>query len=540
MKKKLLLSIVIVLSINSVKAQNPPVTPAWAFRHIVWEDNINTSKGALSLVNQYMEHDIPVGGIIIDSPWCTAYNDFNWDTQRYPDSKEMIDYLKSKDIKVILWLTGIVNKTSVDCPVQKNASYDDVVAKGYGINDNDPNKWWKGDGVHIDFTNPKAVQWWYTQLDKAFTDGVYGWKVDQGEEYFGKTVKTSIGQLTNAAFRPYYYDAMYDYTLKKNPAGIVLARPFSHQGGFFGSVGKTQLGWCGDFSGNWKGLKLQIDNIYKSAEAGYGAPGCEVAGFWEEKSTMQQFIRYGQFGAMTACMINGGMNGAFTNHLPWYHGKETETIYRFCVEFHNQLIPYLFSTVVDTHLNGGSLIRNMSYEQESHQVGDFLFTKAITSDSNSVEFALPKDGQWIDFWDGKEYDGAAVVKQEYPLERFPLFVKSGAIIPLKIDNAVTGIGDASMSGKEVILIYPSGQNSCTYHSPAGEGIVYEDINVAYDTDKSTISVDAKTPRKFALMLRGLLPVKDVQNASQWSYNQERKELRIAAEGKSIRLTIVME
>ena len=66
----------------SAFADNPPITPYWAFGHIVWEDSINTSAGARQLVNGYLEHDIPVDGIIIDSPWSTSYNDFNWDLQR--------------------------------------------------------------------------------------------------------------------------------------------------------------------------------------------------------------------------------------------------------------------------------------------------------------------------------------------------------------------------------------------------------------------------------------------------------------------------
>ena len=49
----------------SAFADNPPITPYWAFGHIVWEDSINTSAGARQLVNGYLEHDIPVDGIII-------------------------------------------------------------------------------------------------------------------------------------------------------------------------------------------------------------------------------------------------------------------------------------------------------------------------------------------------------------------------------------------------------------------------------------------------------------------------------------------
>src|SRR5690606_32195531 len=109
---------------------------------------------------------------------------------------------------------------------------------------------------------------------------------------------------------------------------------------------------------------------YKSAEFGYGAPGCEIGGFFRARSSKQELIRYAQFGALTASMINGGENGAFTNHLPWWHDEETTSIYRQATWLHSQLIPYIFSTIVRSSKEGGSLIKDFSYDQESHLLGD--------------------------------------------------------------------------------------------------------------------------------------------------------------------------
>lgn len=438
---------------------NPPLTPAWAFGQFVWEDSLNTAQAVFSLVNGYRAHDIPVSAVLIDSPWSLAYNDFNWDPNRYPDPAGMIDRLRKNNIKVILWLTGVVNDKSQDTRLQKSETYNEVVRKNYAINHSQPHSWWKGEGIQIDFTNPEATRWWDWQLDKAFIPGVYGWKVDQGEFWFGNFVETSKGTLSNRDFRHYYYDAMFDYTIAKNPAGITIARPFSHQGGFFASVDKMNMSWCGDFSGDWQGLRLQISNIYRSAKGGYGAIACEVGGFFRDRSNTKELMRYAQFGAMTACMINGGGNGAFSSHLPWYHGREATDIYRYCVALHNELIPYLFSTIADAHLHGGSLIKNASYEEESHQVGDFVFTKAITSDDNRVTFHLPSEGQWIDFWTHKTYPAGSIITDTYPLSRFPLFIKSGAILPLHIANSITGIGDSTMRENDVFLIYPNGNST---------------------------------------------------------------------------------
>lgn len=433
MKRIVIASLFGLGMLTAVHAQTPPITPAWAFRHIVWEDSLNTETGAKKLVDGYLSRGIPVEATIIDSPWSTAYNDFNWDKARYPDPEGMLSYFKRKDVKVILWLTGVVNQKGKDTPLQQCEAYDYVRSNKLGINGSEPHEWWKGYGIHIDFTNPKAVEWWHTQLDKVFVDGVYGWKVDQGEFWFGDYLQTSKGTMSNAEFRPYYYDAMYDYTTARNPEGIIIARPYSHQGGYSASPDKMNLGWCGDFSGDWSGLKLQIDNIYRSALRGYASPACEVAGFFMRRAGKEEFVRYAQFGCMTAAMINGGENGAFTNHLPWFHGQDVEDIYRFCVVLHDELVPYLFSTVVDAHLHGGSLLKNVSFSEESHQVGDYIFTKAITSaGSGPVVFHLPSEGTWIDFWTGDSFAPDTRISRRYPLDEFPLFIRKGAIIPMDI------------------------------------------------------------------------------------------------------------
>lgn len=482
--------LIFILSAIRLSAQTPPVVPAWAFKHIVWEDNMNTREGAELLLKGYKDHSIPVEAIIIDSPWSTSYNNFNWDEEKYPDPSGMLSEFAGNDIRVILWLTGAVNIKCKDTKNDKAETYDYVVEKGYGINGSQPHDWWKGRGVHIDFTNKDAVKWWGTQLDKVFSAPVYGWKCDQGEYWFGDILETSAGVMGNADFRHWYYDAMYDYTVGRNPEGITISRPYSHQGGFAASPDKVSIGWCGDFDGDWRGLKRQIDNIYRSSLAGYGAVACEVAGFYGKSANREQFVRYAQFGCMTSTMINGGENGAFTNHLPWYHGEDVSDIYRDCVLLHDSLVPYLFSTSVDNHLRGGSLIRNMSFSEESHMLGDCLFTKAITSDNNEVSFTLPSEGMWIDWWTGKKYSAGEEVTTLYPLDKFPLFVKSGSVLPMFKD------------GKVEINVYPdSGDISKKLHLPVGEGVEYVDVLVTYKSKGKKVKVEGLEESEYVIVIR---------------------------------------
>ena len=195
--------------------------------------------------------------------------------------------------------------------------------------------------------------------------------------------------------------------------------------------------------------------------------GCEVGGFWEARCDALQLTRYAQFGCMTACMINGGMNGALTNHLPWWHSQAVEEAYRWCVVWMKELTPYKFSTLVDAHLHGGTLLKQTCLEEESHLLGNDIFTKAITTADGQVTFTLPEDGEWIDYWTGEEYQGGQQLTKTYSLSQFPLFIRAGAIIPLQRD-------------KRTFVVYPKDKSNRKFHLPKGDGIDYFDCTISYD------------------------------------------------------------
>jgi len=170
MKKVFVFALALLISgIAFAQTRTATQYPSFIFGHIVWEDE-STTQSVRELVKGYQEREIPVSGVIIDSPWETAYNNFEFDTKRYPEYQKLLSDLKSQNIAVILWITSAVNTDDPD--------YQFALEKGYFLKGFEKYKWWKGTGGLIDYNNPQAMKWWHQRMNKALDLGIDGWKVD--------------------------------------------------------------------------------------------------------------------------------------------------------------------------------------------------------------------------------------------------------------------------------------------------------------------------------------------------------------------------
>jgi len=190
---------------------------------------------------------------------------------------------------------------------------------------------------------------------------------------------------------------------------------------------------------------------------------------------------------------------------------------------------------VDAHFKGGSLIKVVSPEQESHMLGDEIFFKAITSETGKVSFSLPDNDEWIDYWTGKRFKGGSIISENYSLAKAPIFIRSGAIIPLDVRNDITEWGDETFVDKTVILIYPDGKNRYQYHKPQGDGIDYENIEISYQDGE--IKVHSESVNSFVLVVMSDSIPDEVKGSDALHYNKMKKWIEIEKKGKDFCLLI---
>ncbi|MEO8614960.1 MAG: TIM-barrel domain-containing protein, partial [Luteolibacter sp.] len=547
-------------------AGNPPITPRWAYEHWVWEDNTNTQASTVQLVSDYQTRNIPVGAVIVDSPWSTAYMNFAFNSAKYPDAQTMITNFRNQGVQVVCWMVGMINQSGGEAPLLPHPDFNFVRSSGYQVrnpanadpNTNDIFGYWKGAGLAIDFTNPNAVNWFMGNGNaNLIAMGVRGFKVDESNAYVSDPVKTSAGSvyaganITKAQYTAHYQAKVSDWIRSQTSStgndGIVISRPYSFQGqpgGFHCPVSKLTAGWCGDFDGDFAGFSTQIGNIYTSADAGYSAVGFEVGGYYGNSATRDSLLRQAQFAALLPVMENGGSNGGLTNHVPWYwdslNGTTTTVpIYRYYATLHHNLAPFLFHTGVTANLTGTPAVTNTDIATYRHVLGNVLLTRAVMAgDNTSVLMKFPT-GLWIDWWNqANMYSGDGQATVVSAIDKAPLYVRAGAIIPAKVDNNITGLGDTDSAGKDTILVYPYGTTSLTYHRALGDGIPYEDVAIAVtEGSNGSLQVNSPTSRTWLFKVKCFSAPSSVTGADTWSYDGTSKTLTIQKAGSAFTVSV---
>lgn len=423
-------------SAGILKSQTTP-WPEWVFHHWVWEDE-STQQSAMQLVDDYQAHSIPVGAVIIDSPWETGYNTFEWDTALYPNAQAMVDYMHSKNVRVVVWIT-----TAINTDVPDLWHYADSM--GYFMKQNAGSgsavvNWWKGDGSMIDFFNPDAVAWWKTLMDKTLALGIDGWKCD-GTDYsivLGATYSPGAGRtVTRREYSEEYYRLFHDYTRQQlGNDRVNMSRPVDNYGLTFitdpNIVAFTPVDigfacWVGDQDATFAGMKAALNNMYQSDVNNYLVFGSDIGGYREEPvpngRDKDVFIRWAQLGAFSPLMENGGGG----EHRPWMFDEETNTIYRTFARLHHALIPYLMEQGDSLFTASQSLMQFFNSSDYRFMLGSDIFVMPVLSSSNTVSVTFPSNDSWVYLFDTTQvFQNGATESLTVPLSEYPVFVKASA------------------------------------------------------------------------------------------------------------------
>jgi alpha-glucosidase (family GH31 glycosyl hydrolase) len=484
----------------------------WAHYHWVWLSNPKENQNAIiELVNDYKSYDIPVGAVNLDSAWPQNYQNFIWNEKYFQNASQLVDYLHSKDIKVISWITSTINVES--------SNFNEGKDKGYFLNNGKLIKWWRGNAALLDYSYPEAVDWWHKQMDIVLDIGIDGWKCDGTDPYVYELLvaRGHKGPISYREYADYYYRDFFNYTReKRGPSALIMARPVDTLDEIvylnYAPHDVMFSGWVGDQTGDWDGLKAALNNLIRSAWRGYLNFGCDIGGYRTDGSKLGRtklvFTRWFQLGTFLPLMENGGEG----EHRPWVFGNDTLDIYRVFANIHTNLAPFFLNSGTDCYSKNMSVLRPLAsrifVKQPStfdYVINEMFYISPFTDNSTAKKLSFPGDStyKWV-YWFNNSviFNGGDKIEVfECPYNEFPVFVVAGGIIPLQVDNHYTNLGTKYSKGFITLMITQPlfGMHTQKVHEFQSKGYIVE---YNYDPNEELLEVfiSAHLKNRFIILL----------------------------------------
>lgn len=460
-------------------------TPRWAFEPWISKD-ISDGADTYAFVEGFQSRNIPVGVVVIDSPWETHYNTFIPNPSRYPEFPQMVADLREDGVRTILWITQMVNRAAFDAEiggdtyVGPSPNYQEGQDCSFFVNGGATYFWWKGFGAGLDFFNPTAVQWWRDQQQLVLDAGIAGWKLDFGDEYIPQApVQTAAGEVSHQTYSEAYYQEMLRWGAHQLGVEefVTMVRPYDESygfpGRFFARPEHAPIGWVGDNRRDWIGLVDALDHLFRSADAGYVVIGSDIGGYLDRDDLNltqsvpfdeDNFLRWLAHGSLTPFMQLHGR----ANLEPWSIGEDPDFVvdaYRYWAQLHSAMVPFWYSLSQEAY--AGRIeqpLRPIGDGPEAwandwrYELGEALLVAPIFEATGVRDVALPSDALWHDWWNPgvDPLEGGQTLADVDVADRgrIPVYVRAGAIIPMVLRPGYT----------EVLGWVPPQQEDVTLHT----------------------------------------------------------------------------
>ena len=286
--------------------------------------------------------------------------------------------------------------------------------------------------------------------------------------------------------------------------------------------------WSGDVNSSWDMLRKQVPAGLSFSLTGNPNFNTDIGGFFcnayntrgpgsapKNPQFQELYVRWMQYGLFCPVFRS---HGADAPREIWQFGKKGEPVYDAIekqIRLRYRLIPYLYSTAWQVTSNNDSYLRplfsDFAADKRVWDIADeFMFGRSIlaapildpqyteekiirtdamtgwnrekeTGDKRqetAIDWTvtktatkyLPKGAVWYDFWTNKTYKGGQTVTLQTTLDRVPMFVRAGSILPLAPEMQY--VGEKSWDNLE-IRVYPGADGSFTLYEDEGDNYNYE-------------------------------------------------------------------
>jgi alpha-D-xyloside xylohydrolase len=342
-----------------------------------------------------------------------------------------------------------------------------------------------------DASNPEARRFYWEQVNKGlFNIGADAWWMDTNEpETEGLEENIQLGHELAIGSGDRYVNA---YPLLDTAAVYEGQRATSDQkrvyilarSAFAGSQRNAVTAWSGDINSDWFSYRRQIPAGLNFALSGIPYWTTDIGGFVfgspADPAFRELFVRWFQYGTFNPVLRVHGTRNPDENEL-WSYGPDAQKILVNFDRLRYRLLPYTYSLAWKTTSESYTPMRPLVMEFRSDvraqntwdefMYGPAFLVNPVTEPAASSRRVYLPDAKWYDFWNGSSAQGGREVAAEAPLERLPLYIRAGAIVPMGPDVEWSTEKPADPIELRV------------YRGADGEFTLYEDENDNYNYEK---------------------------------------------------------
>jgi alpha-D-xyloside xylohydrolase len=420
-----------------------PMFGRWAYGFWQCKNRYKSQDEILGVAKKYRDLHIPVDNIVQDWFWWNRKGEFVFN-KNYPDPKGMVDELHRENVHLMISIWPFFEPGSTN--------YDYMDQHGWFV---DKFKFAKppyhtNAMAVYDATNPEARKYYWNEIDKAlFSIGIDAWWMDTTEP-------ETEGQEENILLNHKLYVGSGNRYLNIYPlmdTGAVYQGQRSasdkkrvyilSRSAFSGEQRNSVTAWSGDVNSDFFTLRRQIPAGLNFALSGIPYWTTDIGGFVFGSPTdpkfRELFVRWFQFGTFSPVMRVHGTRNPDENEL-WSYGPDAQKILVSFDRLRYRLLPYIYSLAWKTTSDGYTpmrpLVMDFRTDDRAENIGDqFMFGPAflvspVTEPAASLRQLYLPNAKWYDFWAGTSSQGGKMIEAAAPLERIPLYIRAGSILPL--------------------------------------------------------------------------------------------------------------
>ncbi|MCB8995359.1 MAG: DUF5110 domain-containing protein [Bacteroidales bacterium] len=435
--------------------------PKWVFG--VLYGGYTNQEQSLSVIDSLITGDYPIDAYWIDSYFWDfnqgkgpkGFVDFIGDTLAFPDMELMWKSFQDRSIKGGIWIWNMINEKG------NETVFKEFQNKNYLVNIFDNKNSWHNETKDtrtgtIDFTNAQATALWEKKLEPFFSKGLDFLKLDNSSDipFCSAAFKATqeLGKETKGrGFILAHLHSTYDNRHKLYPAKWTGDAKICWSQAGYPDMGAYAMG----------GLKENIGMVADPKRSTYEIPflthdagGYDYFGSTEQSDEL--YMRWIQFASMNTIMTIFSTAKNPTRNHPYRYPEIVRKNFRKYTHLRMMLFPYIYSYAISTHLTGAKMVQGDGIHEYQYLFGKEILIAPVYQKGQTTQQVFLPEGDWYDFDTDELFNGNRTIDFPAPLEKLPVFVRKGAIIPMRHYARAIEMGN---NDTLLIQVYPSDEKT---------------------------------------------------------------------------------